>query len=91
VPQRWSGRCGEVKISFLCWESIPGRPACSPSLYRLNYPGSMKVLDITIHMNSEILLIYRISVKFVGRILCDTWKMSFTALRKLGLVTDQSG
>jgi hypothetical protein len=28
------------KISCLCRESNPGRPARSPSLYRLSYPGS---------------------------------------------------
>jgi hypothetical protein len=93
-PQSWSGRRGEVKISFPFRESIPGRPARSPSLYRLSYRGSMKVMNITKHENSEMhvgaLLLYRISVKFVGSILCDIWKVSFTALRKLGLVMDQS-
>jgi hypothetical protein len=34
------GSFGEEKISYLCRESKPRRPARNPSLYRLNYPGS---------------------------------------------------
>jgi hypothetical protein len=40
-PQSWSGRGGEEIIScpFRKWK--PGRPARSPSLYPLSYPGSL--------------------------------------------------
>jgi hypothetical protein len=48
------------KISCLCRESNPGCPACSPSLYRLSYPGSawrrflMKLLfHLTGYVNAQ--------------------------------------
>jgi hypothetical protein len=28
------------KISYCCWKTNPGHPACSPSFYRLSCPGS---------------------------------------------------
>jgi hypothetical protein len=37
-PQSRSGRCGEKKNHWLPG-SHPGRPASTPSLYRLSYPG----------------------------------------------------
>jgi hypothetical protein len=41
----------EKEIFCSCWESNLGRPARSPSLYRLNYPGSStdKLVDIIIN------------------------------------------
>jgi hypothetical protein len=38
-PQSCSGRCREEKISCPCRRSNHGRPARSPSLYRLRFPG----------------------------------------------------
>jgi hypothetical protein len=35
------GSCGEDNNSFPYPESNPGHPACSLSLYRLSYPGSI--------------------------------------------------
>jgi hypothetical protein len=40
-PQSRSGSCGENMIPCPCRESKSGRPAHSPSLYRLSYPGSL--------------------------------------------------
>jgi hypothetical protein len=34
------------QISFPCWESNCGRPVRSSSLYRLSYPGYLKILSI---------------------------------------------
>jgi hypothetical protein len=39
VPRVSLDLIGKRKI-FPCLESNPGRPACSPLLYRLSYPGS---------------------------------------------------
>jgi hypothetical protein len=46
-PQSRTGSCGEREreskreISYPCRKSNPGRPARSPSLYRLSYPSSL--------------------------------------------------
>jgi hypothetical protein len=39
-PQSRSRGCGDEKIPWPCREFNPGRPARSPSLYPLSYPGS---------------------------------------------------
>jgi hypothetical protein len=51
-PQSWSRRCGEEKISCLCRESNPGRPARSLTLYRLSCPGLSDGLSI--HSNTQV-------------------------------------
>jgi hypothetical protein len=43
-PQSRSRFCGEVK-TYSCRESNPGRPARSPSLYRLSYTKSTKMFQ----------------------------------------------
>jgi hypothetical protein len=46
-PQSWSGRCGvDTKSPVPRRETNPGRPANSPSLYQLSYPGSLEDMKI---------------------------------------------
>jgi hypothetical protein len=48
LERKRGGRVGlqsveKIKITCLCWESNPGRPARTPSLYGLSYPGSLYI------------------------------------------------
>jgi hypothetical protein len=45
-PQRLSGCCGVEKNLLPCRQPNSCRPARSPSLYRLSYPGSFEILVI---------------------------------------------
>jgi hypothetical protein len=45
-------RCGTQRNFLPCRESNPGRPACSPLLYQLIYPGSYSLHIIVAHYYS---------------------------------------
>jgi hypothetical protein len=49
-PQSRSGHGGEKKIPCPYWESNPGRPACSRSLYLLRYHGSTLIVVYVLHI-----------------------------------------
>jgi hypothetical protein len=81
------------KISYPCWESNPGRPAGSLSLYRLGYSGYFLLFNIYFNIilqstsaSQKSSIFFRFSAKilyqFFTSLICTTCPAHLTVLNK---------